>query len=221
MFNYIGIDVSKATLQVFIPITNENISIDNSKKSLISLYSKLKKYYKKDIENLVIIFEPTGSYSVLLKRFCADKSIYAFIINPRQSANFAKALDNRSKSDIIDAKMLYKFNVMLKNSDIAVPIINKAQEELSEMLTYYKFLQKQRVSFSNHLEALSAKDGSLYIRKKLNKEIKQLKEQEGEIILKMKALIISDKIMAQKFAPQEYFFSSFRAKHYINYRYWR
>ncbi|MDQ7069111.1 MAG: IS110 family transposase [Sulfurimonas sp.] len=199
MFNYIGIDVSKATLQVYIPIKDENISIDNSKKALISLYSKLKKYYKKEIANLVIIFEPTGSYSALLKRFCADKNIYAFIINPRQSANFAKALDNRSKSDIIDAKMLYKFHVMLKDSDIAVPIINKAQEELSEMLTYYKFLQKQRVSFSNHLEALSAKDGSLYITKKLIKEVKQLREQEEEMILKMKSLIISDEIMALKF----------------------
>jgi len=163
------------------------------------LYSKLKKYYKKEIANLVIIFEPTGSYSMLLKRFCADKNIYAFIINPRQSANFAKALDNRSKSDIIDAKMLYKFHVMLKENDIAIPIIDKAQEELSEMLTYYKFLQKQRVSFSNHLEALSSKDGSLYIVKKLKKEIKQLKKQEEDMILKMKLLIIADELMAQKF----------------------
>jgi len=199
VFNYIGIDVSKATLQVYIPIKDENISIENSKKALISLYSKLKKYYKKDIASLVIIFEPTGSYSALLKRFCADKKIYALIINPRQSVNFAKALDNRTKSDIIDAKMLYKFHVMLKKDDTTVPIINKAQEELSEMLTYYKFLQKQRVSFSNHLEALSSKDGSLYITKKLNKEIKQLKEQEEDMILKMKSLIISDEIMAQKF----------------------
>ena len=199
MFNYIGIDVSKATLQVYIPIRDENISIENSKKSLISLYSKLKKYYKKDIKELVFIFEPTGSYSALLKRFCSEKNIFAFIINPRQSANFAKALDNRSKSDIIDAKMLYKFNVMLKEDDIVIPTINKAQEELSEMLTYYKFLQKQRVSFSNHLEALEAKDGSLYITKKLNKEIKQLREQEDEMILKMKSLIVSDEIMAHKF----------------------
>ena len=142
MFNYIGIDVSKATLQVYIPITDENISIENSKKALISLYSKLKKYYKKDIENLVIIFEPTGSYSALLNRFCAEKNIYAFIINPRQSANFAKALDHRSKSDIIDAKMLYKFHVMLSDNDINVPVINTVQEELSEMLTYFKFIQK-------------------------------------------------------------------------------
>jgi len=199
MFNYIGIDVSKATLQVYIPIKDENISIENSKKALISLYSKLKKYYKKDISNLVFIFEPTGSYSVLLKRFCADKDIYAFIINPRQSANFAKALENRSKSDVIDAKMLYKFHVMINESDLTVPIINDAQEELSEMLTYYKFLQKQRVSFSNHLEALSSKDGSSYIIKELKKEIKQLKAQENRMITKMKSVTLSDNTMLQKF----------------------
>jgi len=199
MFNYIGIDVSKATLQVYIPIKDENITIQNSKKDLISLYSKLKKFYKKDIQNLVIIFEPTGSYSALLKQFCFEKNIYAFIINPRQSANFAKALENRSKSDIIDAKMLYKFHVMLSDNDIAIPIIDSVQEELSETLTYYKFIQKERVSFSNHLEALDAKNGSEIIIKKLKKEIKHLREQEIEMVLIMKSLVISDKSMKEKF----------------------
>lgn len=199
MFNYIGIDVSKATLQVYIPIKDENISIKNSKKSLISLYSKLKKYYKKEVKNLVFIFEPTGSYSALLKRFCSEKNIFAFIINPRQSANFAKALDNRSKSDIIDAKMLYKFHVMLNTTEISVPIINPVQEELSEMLTYFKFIQKERVSFSNHLEALDSKDGSLMIVKKLKQEIKHLKDEEENLIVSMKKLVISDIKMKQDF----------------------
>jgi len=199
MFNYIGIDVSKATLQVYIPITDENISIENSKKALISLYSKLKKYYKKEIKNLVIIFEPTGSYSALLKRFCFEKNIYAFIINPRQSANFAKALDNRSKSDIIDAKMLYKFHVMLSENEITVPIINCVQEELSEMLTYFKFIQKERVSFSNHLEALDSKNGSIMIVKKLKQEIKHLRSEEENMIVSMKILLLSDSKMKQDF----------------------
>jgi len=198
MFNYIGIDVSKATLQVYIPIKDENISIDNNKKALISLYSKLKKYYKKEIKNLVIIFEPTGSYSALLKRFCFEKNIYAFIINPRQSANFAKALDNRSKSDIIDAKMLYKFHVMISDDEISIPTINSVHEELSEMLTYFKFIQKERVSFSNHLEALDSKDGSIMIIKKLKQEIKHLKDEEENLITSMKKLVLSDTKMKQK-----------------------
>lgn len=199
MFNYIGIDVSKATLQVYIPITDENISIDNSQKSLISLFSKLRKLYKKDVSDLVFIFEPTGSYSALLKRFCSEKNIYAFIINPRQSSNFAKALDNRSKSDIIDAKMLYKFHVMLSEKDITVPSIDIVQEGLSETLTYYKFIQKERVSFENHLEALESKNGSHLIIKELKSEIKRLKAQEEKMIKLMKEIIISDNYMRQKF----------------------
>ena len=70
---------------------------------------------------------------------------------------------------------------------------------IKEMLTYYKFLQKQRVSFSNHLEALSSKDGSSYIIKELKKEIKQLKSQENRMITKMKSVTLSDNTMLQKF----------------------
>ena len=60
-------------------------------------------------------------------------------------------LQGIDKSDIIDAKMLYKFHVMLSDDEISVPIIDSVQEELAEMLTYFKFIQKERVSFSNHL----------------------------------------------------------------------
>jgi transposase len=199
MNNYIGIDVAKATLQVYIPIKDENISIENSTKALKSLYSKLKKYYKKDIDKLVFIFEPTGSYSSLLKYFCSEKQIKAFIVNPRQSANFAKALDNRSKSDIIDAKMLHKFYVMAKDGDIVVPVLNEAQEALSVMLGYYKLLQKERNAFSNHLEALAAKKLNNPIEKKLEKKIKKLKLQEKEMIKEMKNLILSDEELSKSF----------------------
>lgn len=196
---FIGIDVSKSTLQIYIPIKDENINIENTKKSLKSMYSKLKKYYKKEINQLVFIFEPTGSYSSLLKYFCSENNIKAFIVNPRQSSNFAKALDNRSKNDIIDAKMLHKFHVMAKDGDILVPIIDKAQESLGSMLGYYKLLQKQRNAFSNHLEALEAKEGNNTIKKKLKKEIKKLKDEEKDMIKEMKDLILSDMELAKSF----------------------
>ena len=199
MNHFIGIDVSKSTLQVYIPIKDENISIENTKISLKSLYGKLKKYYKKEISKLVFIFEPTGSYSSLLRHFCGEKEIKAFIVNPRQSSNFAKALDNRSKSDIIDAKMLHKFHVMAKDGDILVPIIDKAQESLSAMLGYYKLLQKQRNAFSNHLEALEAKEDNNSIKKSLEKEITKLKKQEEAMIIEMKDLILSDTKLAKSF----------------------
>ena len=199
MFHFIGIDVSKSTLQVYIPVKDENISIENTQKSIKALYSKLRKYYKKETSSLVFIFEPTGPYSSSLKHFCAQHNIFVYMVNPRQSANFAKALDNRSKSDIIDAKMLYHFHVMAKLDDIAVPVIDEVQEAIGEMLSYYKLLLKQRNSFSNHLESLESKQGSSFIIKQLKTEIKQLKLQEEKVIQKMKQLIDSDTFLSERF----------------------
>ena len=53
-----------------------------------------KKYLKKKyhLQEIVIIFEPTGVYSIYLKEFCAENSIKAYIVNPKQSHNFARAL---------------------------------------------------------------------------------------------------------------------------------
>jgi transposase len=197
MFHSIGIDVSKATLQVYIPIKDENISIDNSLKSIKALYSKLKKYYKKESKDLIFVFEPTGTYSSVLKHFCADKDITAFIVNPRQSANFAKALDNRSKSDIIDAEMLSKMAMMARSDDIAVPVIDEVQETLKEMLTLYKLLQKQRTALSNHLEALEAKKRITLITKKVHKEVKRMKQQEEELVDEMLTLINADEKLSR------------------------
>ena len=199
MFHFIGIDVSKSTLQVYIPIKDENISIENTQKSIKALYSKLRKYYKKEVATLVFIFEPTGPYSSALKHFCAQKNVFAYMVNPRQSSNFAKALDNRSKSDIIDARMLYQFRIMAEPGDIAVPVIDEVQDALGEMLSYYKLLKKQRNGFSNHLESLESKQGSGFIIKQLKKEIKQLKLQEAKIIQKMKQLINSDPSLSEGF----------------------
>lgn len=95
----IGLDISKSTVNVHIPLTKLDIEIENSLKSFKALYSKLKKLYKKEMDRLVFIFEPTGSYSALLYRFCADKKIQVFMINPKQSSNFSKAIAQRNKSD--------------------------------------------------------------------------------------------------------------------------
>ncbi len=199
MYNYIGIDVSKATLQVHIPIKDENISIDNSKKSIKTLYSKLKKYYKKEYKDLVFIFESTGSYSSVLKYFCAEHNIYAYIINPRQSANFARALDNRSKSDIIDAKMLYKFHVLLKIDAITVPAIDYTKESIGEALSYYRLIVKQRNAFTNHLEAINAKENKSFIIKQLQKDIQKLKRQEEKLLEEIIQIIKEDDVLANKF----------------------
>ncbi|QKF73423.1 transposase, IS110 family [Aliarcobacter faecis] len=195
----IGLDISKSTVDIFIPINQSNIKIKNSMQAIKSFYSKLQRLYKKDIDKLVFVFEPTGTYSNLLKKFCSERNIKCFIINPKKSINFAKAIGQRNKSDIQDSVMLSKMLVTALADEIKVPIINIVVEELHELISYYKFLLKQRTQYKNHLEAISTRNHSSVVTKNIIKEIKLLNIKIDNIIKEMKELIKSDKDLWEAF----------------------
>ncbi len=195
----IGLDVSKSTLSVHIPKGNLDIEIENSIKALKSLYSKLKKIYKKESDKLIFVFEPTGNYSSILYRFCADKKIQVFIINPKQSHNFAKAISQRNKSDKVDAMMLSKAIMIARKEEIIIPTIDSSVEEIKEMMGYYKIKLKQRIQLSNHLEALSAKSKQSFLVKRLQKEIKELKKIEVAISDEIYQIIAKNETLLKKY----------------------
>ncbi len=196
----IGLDISKSSIAIHIPLGNLDIEIENSIKALKSLYSKLKKVYKKEHDKLVFIFEPTGNYSSVLYRFCADKKIKVFIINPKQSHNFAKAISQRNKSDKVDAQMLSKSIMIAREEEIIIPTIDSSVEEIKEMMGYHRIKLKQRVQLSNHLEALSVKDNNnSSLVKRLQKEIKVLKKVEVEIIDDIYKMIAKNETLIKKY----------------------
>lgn len=189
MLNCIGIDVSKSTLNVHIAKNNQDLQIDNTLQSVKKLYSKLRKIYNKEIEELIFVFEPTGSYSEMLRKFCADKSIQCFIINPKQFSNYAKALGVEVKNDEVDARVLAQSIVLAKPSQIKVPAYDKDVEQIKELMSFYKFTCKQTAQFKGHLESLEAKSGDTFSIKELKKSIKASKEREKRIIKEVHQMI--------------------------------
>jgi len=57
----IGLDISKATVSVHVSLGSLDLEIENSPKAIKSFYSKLKKLYKKEIDKVIFVYEPTGS----------------------------------------------------------------------------------------------------------------------------------------------------------------
>lgn len=196
--NSIGLDISKSTLSVYIPINKEELTIDNTPKGIRELYAKLKKVYKKSIDNLVFVYEPTGNYSAAIKRFCSERGIKVFMINPQQSKNYAKAIGERNKNDRVDARMLSRAIVLAKEEEIRVPQIDHVVEEIKELMNLYRFTVKQRVQMSNHLESLHEAQTSPYVLKELNRRIKVQKDKEQEIMEHIEALIDSHEALRQK-----------------------
>jgi len=195
----IGLDVSKSSINVFISSENLDLEIENSQKSLKSFYSKLKKIYKKEIDKVVFVFEPTGSYSVLLHQFCASKNIQIFMINPKQARNFSKAIAQRNKSDLIDARVLAQAISIARKDEISVPTIDPIVEEIKELMSYYKLKVKQRVQLSNYLEALSVKNSNKVLVKTIEKELKSLKKQEENILESIYSIIKKDETLLNKY----------------------
>jgi transposase len=199
MDNFIGLDVSKSTVSVFIPQGELEIEIDNTVKGFTQLFSKLKKLYNKDSNSLVFVYEPTSSYSNTLELFCAHKQIRVFKINPKASHNFAKALSIRNKTDKVDAKMLCQAGMLAKKEEILIPLIDVIVEQINDLMSYYQLLVKQRVQTSNHLEKLQHKESTTTLKKALEKEIQTFKQKEQHTIDEIKRLITKDSKLALRY----------------------
>jgi len=189
MDNCIGIDVSKASINVHISKNGEDLEFVNSVQGFKSLHAKLKKIYKKEIEDNIFIFEPTGSYSEILRKYCYQQKIKCFIINPKQFSNYAKALGVEVKNDIEDARVLSKALPLAKSHQIRVPMYDEDVERIKELMSYYKFTTKQTTQQKNHLESLTSKDGDLFSIRELNRSIKESKAKEQRILDQMQMVI--------------------------------
>ncbi len=168
---YIGIDVSKKDLSVF--DGKKDLKFIN-KEGLKSFKKYLKKKY--NLSEVAIIFEPTGIYSFYLKEFCAKNNIKAYIVNPKKSHNFTRTLGKRSKTDKIDARILYQFHKHIDLKDIKVPKTDQQAKTLASYLVSYEFALKQRVSLCHHLESLRDKQLIALIKKE-QKRAKKLEDR--------------------------------------------
>lgn len=192
MDNYIGIDVAKSTLQVFVPKNEMDIEIENSLEGLKMLYSKLKKRYRKSIEDIVFVYESTGSYSAILEHYCQSKSIKCFKVGAYQSASFSKVIKNRSKTDKLDARMLSQMHILAKEGEIRVPSRDEKAHQIRSLIKYYQSLVKEERRKANYLEAATYNLEDYYVLKQVKRKIIQLQKEQTEIIEKIIEIISSN-----------------------------
>jgi transposase len=171
---YIGIDVSKKALSVY--DGQSSLEFENQE-GLRPFYRYLKKHFK-SFENLGLIFEATGIYSNHLREFSAKHHIKAYIINPKQSHNFAKSLGVRSKTDTIDAHTLWRYRSLISEEKLKVPVIDQEVKKLASYLTSYQFTQVQRTALANHLESVTDKT----LQQLLHQELTRKRKLEEKIL---------------------------------------
>jgi transposase len=199
MDKYIGIDVAKATLQIYIPKNDSDLEINNSPDGLKKLYSKLKKQYSKELNDIVFVYESTGAYSTVLEQFCQDKEILCFKVGAYQSASFSKVIKNRSKTDKIDARMLSQMHILAKEKDIKIPKRDAKAHQIRSYIKYYQSLVKEHRRQSNYLEAAEFNIEDKFILKQVKKKIVSIEKEKAMIIEKVLEIIKSNSTFYQAY----------------------
>lgn len=106
--NVLGVDISKSTFDVALLLDDKvkNKKFNNKNKGFLELHDWLK---KKDIENLHICMEATGSYGESLATHLFDLGYTVSVVNPAQIKGFAQSELSRNKTDRADAQLIARF----------------------------------------------------------------------------------------------------------------
>src|SRR5260370_18748583 len=102
MKRFVGIDVAKAALDVFIGAAGAAFSVANDEVGIQELLRQLK---PADF----VILEATGGLEMPVASALAAAGLAVAIVNPRQVRDFARATARLTKTDRLDPEVLARF----------------------------------------------------------------------------------------------------------------
>ena len=101
---YVGVDVSKDRLDVYVRPSGECFSVDQSPQGIDQLVLRLRA-----LPVVMVALEATGGYERAAAAALSVAGLPLVVVNPAQVGSFAKALGQQAKTDRIDAQVIARF----------------------------------------------------------------------------------------------------------------
>lgn len=175
----VGVDVSKAKLDVHFLPDGTDLQVDNTPVGIKKLLKKLPA-----VGEVFIVLEATGGYEERLVEKLLLAGHMTARVNPRQVRDFAKATGVLAKTDKIDAKVIAVFGQMLEPRTLEP--VTETELEFQELVSRRKQLSDLRTAEKNRLEQARTKMSKVSIRKVVNLLEEEIKEINAEISKRMK-----------------------------------
>jgi transposase len=165
---FVGIDVSKARLDVALRPGDENFSVANNPRGIASLVKRLKK-----LQVSHIVLEASGGYEVAVAGELAAAALPLAVLNPRQVRDFARATGRLAKTDKIDAKVLAQFADLIRPPARQVP--DAQSRELMALVARRRQLVEMLTAESNRRDHVPG-----YVSRAIAAHIRWLRKQLAE-----------------------------------------
>ena len=141
---YIGIDVSKATLDVASLPDGERWTVTNDDQGLATLTPRLVA-----LTPTLIVMEATGGFEMRAALTLAKVGLPIAVVNPRQVRDFAKAMGRLAKTDALDASVLADFAQRVRPEPRPLP--DEAALLLESLLTRRRQIVEMLTAEKNRL----------------------------------------------------------------------
>jgi transposase len=168
---FVGIDVSKAVLDVAVAPAGDAFSVPNTVEGVQQLVKRLK-----ELSPRLVVLEATGGLERRAIAALAGASLPVVAVNPRQVRDFAKATGQLAKTDAIDAAVLALFAERIRPE--VRPLRDEQTQELEAIITRRRQVVDMITAEKNRLTAAPP---SKHVRTDIGKTIRWLQKQLEDI----------------------------------------
>jgi len=189
----IGVDVSKQELVTF----------DGEQEHVFPNTHGLPEFrrFLNRSENVLVVFEPTSTYSRRLETLCRTQQVWCCPLNPRVVPHLRQVGKGRSKTDSSDAELLYRYGIERGHSEAVLLESDSLAESIQARFACYRVAQKARVACQGVAEALSQDPAtSRELLAELEEEIAELKVKERHHLVAAEQLVEEDAQAALRLA---------------------
>jgi transposase len=170
---YVGIDVSKAWLDVVVEPQERTWRVDNTGTGIAILVKRLGK-----LNPTLIVVEATGGYEARLVEALCSANLPVARVNPGRVRKFAQGMNWLAKTDRIDARLLARFGEKANPRLTQLP--SEQEKRLAALVKRRKQVLDMLVAEHNRLENVDP-DVLAYIQGSLTMLQSQLNELDDAI----------------------------------------
>lgn len=192
----IGIDVSKATLDIYVYSSQNHFIVGNNSRGFTELLERTIVEFKCKANELFFCFENTGCYSKMLSVFLQSQGI-TFAMVPALEIKKSMGI-TRGKNDKVDARRIAIYAYEKRESIKPTVLPGEKIDSLKSLLSLREKLIKHRTAYKNGICDLSDcyREGETKIIREIQQRLIDVESKEIEKIEKaIKEIIESDSSM--------------------------
>lgn len=183
---FVGIDVSKAELEVCVLPSEQFWKVANDEAGRQALVERLR-----ELSPTLIVIEATGGYEAAVAICLAAAGLPIVVMNPRPVRDFAKAAGKLAKTDRIDAHILARFGQVMR------PPVRPLKDEQSRELDALLMRRRQIVDMLT-MEKNRLAQATKRVRKSIQAHIVWLQKRLDDVDGELKVLIHATPVWREK-----------------------